>query len=118
MLNSLQAAKLRSTDHIPFRPRLGFMADKRARIINCRKEALSEVSDAFSLITEIRHLHMAKMWVPYEKCACISSNATCMELALSSNCIEGWDVYEYMPTDEVHWIHVQPRKGVIGIKTR
>ncbi|KAH6806850.1 hypothetical protein C2S51_027958 [Perilla frutescens var. frutescens] len=107
---ALKAAKLHSI-HSNFRPQ--FIAkQKPANIINCRKEALGEVRDAFDLIKKIPHLHMAKVWVPYDRCASVNGYSKCMELALTTK-----DIWKYMPTNEVHWIHVQPKKGIIGMRT-
>lgn len=77
------------------------------QIINCKKAALAEVNDAFCVINEIPQLHMAKLWVPYEKCA---NNEKCMVLASSTV-----DLCSDMPTQQVRQIHVQAGKGIVGM---
>lgn len=82
------------------------------QITNCRKQALTEVREFLMeiVISKIPQLHMVNVWVPNGNCASIDSELSCMELALSTRCI-----WQYMPTNWVHWIHVHTRKGVVGI---
>ncbi|KAH6806849.1 hypothetical protein C2S51_027957 [Perilla frutescens var. frutescens] len=102
---ALKEAKLHSI-HSNFQP--NFMAEQKPdNIINCMEEAMVEVEDAFSLINNIPHLHMAKVWVPYDECARINGISKCMKLALSTEFF--WD---FKPTYEVH---VQPKNGIIGM---
>lgn len=58
----------------------------------------------------IPQLYKANAWVPYEECAGTNTDVmSCMELALSSE-----STSQSMPTDQVRWVHVQPKKGIIG----
>lgn len=82
------------------------------QITSGREQALSEFRQAFPQMTNIPQLHMAKVWISYEACASINSNAMCLELALSTKDILFWD---YIPRNQVRWIHVQPRKGILGM---
>ncbi|XP_057801128.1 protein NLP6-like [Salvia miltiorrhiza] len=78
--------------------------------INCRREALSEVNNALERICDsIPQLHMANVWVPKEDCD-ISTNMSCMKLEFSTN-----EILNSMHTDEVNWIHVQSKKGIVGM---
>lgn len=81
------------------------------QVSSCIKQALAEVNEAFSVIIEIPHLHIAKLWVPYEKCA-KSVNTRCMALASSAT-----DLCNDMPTatNQIRQIHVQHRKGILGM---
>ncbi|KAH6798252.1 hypothetical protein C2S52_022806 [Perilla frutescens var. hirtella] len=95
------------TAKLDFRP--NFIAkQKPANIIKCRMEALDEVKDAFSSIKNIPHLHMANVWVPYNRRDNGKSN--CMELVFSTDFF-----WERMRKNELHRIHVQPKKGIIGM---
>lgn len=55
---------------------------------------------------------MANVWVPIgDQCvASVESNSSCMKLALSTN-----QIGKFMPTDQVHRIHVHARKGMVGM---
>lgn len=79
-----------------------------------REKALSEVWEALLQMANIPQFHMAKVWVPnQETCASVgASYIRCMELALNTKDILTWD---YMSKNQVHWIHVKPRKGIIGM---
>ncbi|KAH6812416.1 hypothetical protein C2S51_026178 [Perilla frutescens var. frutescens] len=108
---ALKASKLCST-HIDSCPR--FLANEEANnIMDGRIKALTELRDALGLITKIPQLHMANVWVPNGECVGTNnsnSNQTCMELAWSTN--GRWD---FVPTDQVRWIHVPTRKGIVGM---
>ncbi|KAH6771661.1 hypothetical protein C2S51_010065 [Perilla frutescens var. frutescens] len=105
---ALKAAKLCST-HIDFHPI--FLSNKEAvKTINGRRKALIEVKKALELITKIPQLHMVNVWVPKGECFSSNSNVSCMELALSTKAL-----WKFMPTNQVHCIHVQTRKGIVGM---
>ncbi|KAH6796468.1 hypothetical protein C2S51_037454 [Perilla frutescens var. frutescens] len=106
---ALEAAKLHST-HIDFIPR--FIAHKTpADIIEARVAALREFGNALNVVRKIPQFHMANVWVSYDgECDGINSNLSCMELALCTESIS-----QLMPMEQVHWIHVQPKRGIIGM---
>ncbi|XP_047947243.1 protein NLP7-like [Salvia hispanica] len=105
----LEETKLCST-HMDFHP--SFLANKSANIFSGREKALTEIQTTLSIINKIHpQFHMANVWVPPGDCLSSTiNNMSCMELALSTK----YNL-KFMPTDSVHWIHVQARKGIIGM---
>ncbi|KAH6791863.1 hypothetical protein C2S52_002340 [Perilla frutescens var. hirtella] len=99
----LQIAGLKTT-HTNYIP---ISNDNIEKMSSCRIEALTEIREAFMLITEIPQLYAANVWIPYGKCASITTNTRCMELVLFTE-----DVTRFMSTNQVH---VQLRKGIIGM---
>ncbi|KAG6423848.1 hypothetical protein SASPL_114252 [Salvia splendens] len=88
------------------------LANKSVNIVSGREKALTEIQTTLSIINKIHpQFHMANVWVPAEDClSSTSNNMSCMEMALSTK----YNL-KFMPTDSVHWIHVQARKGIIGM---
>ncbi|XP_057801184.1 protein NLP5-like isoform X2 [Salvia miltiorrhiza] len=82
--------------------------------LSCRKKALTEIRNVLKLITggDLPQLHMANVWVPNRECVSITNtNMSCMQLALSTNQL--W--WKRRDKDESRWIHVQARKGIVGM---
>ncbi|KAL1543587.1 protein NLP6-like isoform X3 [Salvia divinorum] len=104
----LEAAKLCST-HIDFHPR--FLAYEPVNIVNCREKALREIRNVLFIINIIPNFHMANVWVPTGECVnTTNTNRSSMELAFSTNYFT-----KSMATDSVQRIHVQARKGMVGM---
>ena len=81
------------------------------QVVDSRIKALTEIRHALSTINnDLPQLHMANVWVSTGECVTINTNWSCMDLAFSTNYY--WKI---MPTDSVHWIHIQPGKGMIGM---
>ncbi|XP_057801122.1 protein NLP6-like isoform X5 [Salvia miltiorrhiza] len=103
--DGLKVAKLRWT-YTDFYPRL-LPYQPPHNIIYGKKEAVNEIREALQLCEAIPQFHMANVWVPNEECV-ISTNTSCMKLALSTHYDE-----HFTPTDRVDWIHVQTGKETV-----
>ncbi|XP_047978503.1 uncharacterized protein LOC125220375 [Salvia hispanica] len=105
----MEATKL-SSSHIDFHPR--FLATEPANIVSCRESTLREIRNVLSIINKnLPQVHTMNVWVPNEECVSSTNiNRSCMELALSTKYY-----LDFMPTHSVHCIHVQDRKGIIGM---
>ena len=73
---------------------------------------MTEIRNTLSIIDkDLPQLHMTNVWGPIAECVSNTyDNRSCIELAFSTN-----DILEFMPTDSVHCIHVQARKGIVGM---
>ncbi|XP_042017789.1 uncharacterized protein LOC121765656 [Salvia splendens] len=105
----MEATKLCST-HIDYHS--GFLANKPVNIFNGVEKGLREIRNILFLNHRvIPQLYMANVWVPTGDCgSTTNSNRNCMELTFSTNYM-----MEPMATYSVHGIHVQARKGMIGM---
>ncbi|XP_047954959.1 protein NLP6-like isoform X2 [Salvia hispanica] len=85
--------------------------EKLMKIFNGTEKALREIRNVLILINVIPQLYMTNVWVPTRDCGgTTNSNRSCMELTFSTN-----DFMKSMATNSVHGIHVQARKGMIGM---
>ncbi|XP_042016982.1 protein NLP7-like [Salvia splendens] len=89
----------------------GFLANKPVNIFNGVEKALGEIRNMLFLNNIFPQLYMTNVWVSTGDCGSTTSNKNCMELTFSTDSDPDSD----SDSDSVHRIHVEARKGMIGV---